>query len=108
MTIVTTATAIDHCRADPVVDSTMMSVYLAAAEEAAQDYLCRKVYADEDALSDANDDTGMVANPTFRAAVLLICGHLYANRESVLVGAVAQILPMGAHELLRPYRRVHL
>lgn len=105
MTILTTEQAIEHCRADPVADAQMMALYLGAAEEAAQDYLGRKVYPTSDALALAADETGMVANFAFKAAALLICGHLYANREEVLAGVTAQTLPMGAHDLLRPHRR---
>ena len=105
MTILTTEQAIEHCRADPVADAPMMALYLGAAEEAAQDYLGRKVYADQAAMEAAQDEVGLVANFAFKAAALLICGHLYANRENVVAGAQSFTLPMGAHDLLRPHRR---
>lgn len=104
MTILTTEQAIEHCRADPVADASMMALYLGAAIDAAQDYLGRKVYPTSEALALAADETGMVANFAFKAAVLLICGHLYANRENTAAGALTEI-PMGAHDLLRPHRR---
>lgn len=104
MTILTTEQAIEHCRADPVADAPMMALYLGAAIDAAQDYLGRKVYPTSEALALAADETGMVANFAFKAAALLICGHLYANRENTTAGALAEI-PMGAHDLLRPHRR---
>jgi hypothetical protein len=105
MTILTTEQAIEHCRADPVADASMMALYLGAAEEVAQDYLGRKVYASQEDLDVAQDETGMVANFAFRAAALLICGHLFLNRENVATGVTVQALPMGAHDLLRPHRR---
>lgn len=105
MTILTTEQAVEHCRADPVADAPMMNLYLGAAEEAAQDYLGRNVYADQAAMDAAQDEAGMVANFAFKAAALLICGHLYANRENVVTGAQSFTLPMGAHDLLRPHRR---
>ncbi len=49
---------------------------------------------------------GIVVNASILAAIRLIVGHLWANRESVVIGDVAVELPMGAHALLRPYRRV--
>ena len=49
---------------------------------------------------------GVVVNASILAAVRLIVGHLWANRESVVIGEAAIELPMGAHALLRPYRRV--
>lgn len=50
---------------------------------------------------------GIVASPSVTAAARLIVGHLYANRESVLTGARAAAveIPMGVHDLLRPYRK---
>lgn len=39
-----------------------------------------------------------------RAAILLIIGHLYQNRENVVVGRTPAELPQGAESLLNPYR----
>ncbi len=41
-------------------------------------------------------------------AMLLIIGHLYENREEVLVGKTATRIPSSAEELLYPYRLWHL
>lgn len=38
-----------------------------------------------------------------RAAVLLIVGHLFENREAAVVGSVSSELPMGVEMLLAPY-----
>jgi len=42
----------------------------------------------------------------YKAAIKLIVGHLYENREEVMVGAgiVASQLPLGVHKLLMPTR----
>ncbi len=65
-----------------------------------------------DALDRAGRDAravlnGIVANDSIRAAVKLILGHLFENAEAVAVvqGSVVE-LPLGAVELLRPYRRI--
>lgn len=47
---------------------------------------------------------GMVVNDAIKAAVLLTVGHLYANREDVVVGASVAALPNGADYLLQPYK----
>ena len=47
---------------------------------------------------------GMVVNDTIRAAVLLIVGHLFANRENVVAGVSVAQLPNGAEWLLQPYK----
>lgn len=37
---------------------------------------------------------------SFKSALLLLVGHSYANREAVLVGTAAEVLPMGVVPLL--------
>lgn len=39
-----------------------------------------------------------------KAAILLIIGHLYEHRESVVIGANPTELPQGALSILNPYR----
>lgn len=53
---------------------------------------------------------GMVANGAVIGAIKLTIGHLYANREDVVVGSstAAVQLPFGVAELLRPYRRTQM
>lgn len=111
MPILTTAQAIDHCRADPDADAAMVGLYLGAAIDAAQEYLGRKVYADQAELDAAvaagtAGELPMVATFSVKAAVLLICGHLFANREDVVVGAQSFAIPNGSRDLLRPHRKV--
>lgn len=47
---------------------------------------------------------GIVINPAIQAACLLTLGHLYANREDVVVGTITAQMPIGATALLTPYR----
>lgn len=49
---------------------------------------------------------GIVADDAVLAAVRLTLGHLWANREDVVIGATAVEIPAGARALLRPKRRV--
>lgn len=65
----------------------------------------------EKALADAEYNAsrtlhGVVVNASILASVRLVVGHLWANRESVVIGDSAVEMPMGAIFLLRPYRRV--
>ncbi|MCS3807807.1 head-tail connector protein [Xanthomonas sp. 4461] len=107
MELVSIEQARQHCRADSSDDS-LLTVYVDAAEQAAQDFLNRRVYPDADTLaSGVLDGTAgydpIVTNPSITAAVLLIAGHLFRNREAVTSETVNQ-LPMGAHALLWPHR----
>jgi uncharacterized phiE125 gp8 family phage protein len=40
-----------------------------------------------------------------KKAIRLIAGHMYENRENVVIGASVAELPMGALFMLQPYRR---
>lgn len=110
MAIVPLATARAHLRVDGTHDDALIAdVYLAAAEQAAADYLNRSIYADADQLADAVlDGTAgtdpIVANKAIIAAILLTMGHLYANREASVVGVSVAELPQGARSLLMPHR----
>jgi hypothetical protein len=108
--LVTIEQARAHCRADPE-DDALLEVYGAAAEESAQNFLNRRVFKDEDSMAQAvldnvAGDEPMVVTPVVVAAVLLILGHLYRNREEVVIGdsAAAAQLPVGATSLLWPHR----
>lgn len=69
-----------------------------AAEAYAEDVYARAQTAA------AETRAGMVINSAVQAAILLTLGHLYANREEVVVGASVAQLPQGARQLLQPYR----
>ena len=47
---------------------------------------------------------GMVVNEAIKAAVLLIVGSLYTQREDAVVGVSVAQLPNGAEWLLQPYK----
>lgn len=98
-------TAIRHLNADPDED---VSLYLGAAEEVAQEFLNRKVYADALTLADAilDGDAGedpMIVNRSIQAAILLILGDLYKHRENSASDQVNAV-PTDARTLLRPFR----
>ena len=107
MRLVTLEEARAHVHSFPH-DDPQLTLYVNAAEQAAEDFLNRRVYADVDALAEAvldgsAGDDPIVVNDAIRAAVLLIAGHLFRNREEVTGDTVNQ-LPMGAHALLWPHR----
>ena len=53
-----------------------------------------------------DDSSPAAANVPYaiKAAILLTIGTLYANRETVIVGQTATLLPWSAEQLLRRYR----
>lgn len=107
MRLVTIEQARQHCRVD-TADDEMLGLYAEAAEQAAQDFLNRRVFSDVDELAAAvlggtAGDDPMVANQAIVAAVLLLTGHLYRNREAV-TSENSVLLPLGAQSLLWPHR----
>lgn len=98
----------EHLRVDAGTEGDLITLYLQAAEQSAVDYLNRQVFlnqVDLDAAvaADTAGDFPMVVNAAIQAAILLVLGHLYANREEVAGGGLAQI-PYGARSLLWPHR----
>lgn len=91
-----------HLRADDSAEDALIGVYVLAAEEFAMQFLGRTIYATE--LAQGLDTAGIVINPAIQAALLLIVGHLYANREDVLAGVSVAQLPNGSQYLMQPYR----
>ena len=91
-----------HLRVDDSAEDALIGVYALAAEEFAMQFLGRTIYATE--LAKGLDTAGIVINPAIQAALLLIVGHLYANREDVLAGVSVAQLPNGSQYLMQPYR----
>lgn len=97
-----------HCRGSED-DAALLTLYLSGAKQSAIDYLDRNVYESQIALDAAvaagtAGDYPIVVNDAINTAILLTVGHLYANREDVIVGATASQLPNGAQFFLRPHR----
>lgn len=94
LTAATAAYAAAVTAADAMSDATEQAAALKVAETA---YMRAQV-----AYRQVFD--GIVVNDQIKAAVLLTVGHLFANREDVVVGASVSALPHGADCLLQPYK----
>lgn len=123
MSIVSIETAMHHLRAD-ADDTVDVQHKLDAAQEIAEQYIGKRIYADaaeartarlqamiDLETADEYDSYGFVMqsraiakNPAIEIAVLLILGTLYAHREDVVVGASVAELPVAATHRLQPYR----
>lgn len=107
MTLIPDELAREHLRVD---DDVPIDVYVRAAEQWAIEFLNRNIYADQAALDAAVDDGTagdypIVINDLMRAGILTLVGHLFENRESVVVGATVAEVPMSVTFLLHPYRK---
>lgn len=105
MTVINTETAMEHLRLDDEIDKTMVEGYLAAAEDAAMQFLNRRFYVDQAALDNAVENEGagdrpIIITPSIQSAVLLILGWLYENRGD----GDSSDIPKPARWLLNPWR----
>jgi hypothetical protein len=93
-----------HLRVDGEDEDVLLSLYIKAATRAAEQYLNRNLYSQEDGVG--SDLDGLVMNEDVQSAILLQVGHLYANRESVSLvqGSSFPELALGYKYLLNPYR----
>lgn len=87
-----------HCRIDDDTESTLITDYIQAAVDRAQNYLNRKLYEGDVPESDPD---GLPITGSIKLALLLAVGFWYENRE-------AQQLPEGFFSLLSPYRFIPL
>lgn len=109
MSLVTDAQARAHIRIDAGEDIT---IYIGAACQSAINYCNRKIYDDQNALDAAvtagiAGDDPIVVDFAIQAAVLMTLGHLYENRQTVVLANTAKsavALPISAEYLLQPYR----
>ncbi|GGI16438.1 head-tail connector protein [Oxalicibacterium faecigallinarum] len=109
MSIIDIEIAKNHLRVDDGDDGDLIQMYLDGAEDAAEQFLNRRVFKDADALQAAviagnAGELPIVMTPSMKNAVLLILGDLYANREDTVIGTIVASLPRGAQALLQPYR----
>ena len=108
MPVIPLELAMKHTKADDE-DEDLVTAYLEAAEDSAAQYLGRRFFVDATALGvavieETAGESPILINPSITAACLLLLGHLYANREEVVVGMSLARMPVGSVHLLMPYR----
>lgn len=94
-----------HCRidADFSGEDELITLYLGAACRHVENLTNRTLYKDPATPGYLSDEEGLLLNDDVKAAILLLVGHWYANREAVTT-LNALLLPFGVEDLLRPYR----
>lgn len=109
MALVSLTLAKRHLRIDFDDDDTEIEVYLAAAETIVTEYLDRAVYPSAEdsppgAPPSGDDGTALEVTPAITAAILLVLGDLYENREADTEAVGDAVLPKAVRSLLAPYR----
>ena len=95
-----------HCRIDTdfTGDDALLGIYTGAAARYVQNWTRRTLYENEDSPGYADDPDSILLNDDVKAAMLLLIGHWYANRESVVIGETVAQVPLAVEALLQPYR----
>ena len=104
-----------HVRLEPdfVEDDTLLDTYATSARKLVENRTGRTLYAtandipkDSDT-GEVTDDSALVLDDDITTAMLLLIGHWYENRESVVIGSTTSELPMAVESLISPYRHFH-
>jgi uncharacterized phage protein (predicted DNA packaging) len=99
-----------HVRLEPdeTEDDALLDTYATAAARLVESHTGRTLYATtsavpKDGSGNVTDLHALVLDDDISTAMLLLIGHWYANRESVVQGTTSE-LPMGVKALIEPYR----
>ena len=97
-----------HLRVDNDAEDYLITAYTAAAVDYVEKFCDGSLV---ESLSPPPEDKEppreVLFTPGIWAAMLLLIGHWYANREAVNVGNITSELPLGVEALLFRHRRWH-
>ena len=89
------ATVKMHLRVDGDEEDALIGGYLAAAKAHVEQHCDRKLVE-----SDPVEPEEMGLTADVEQAILLVVGHWYANREAVVTGTIATLIPLAVERLL--------
>ena len=95
-----------HCRIDTdfTGDDALLNLYTGAAARYVQTWTRRTLYENENSPGYTEDEDSILPGDDVKAAMLLLIGHWYANREAVNIGNITTEIPFAVEALLQPYR----
>ncbi|MDU1652735.1 MAG: head-tail connector protein [Leclercia adecarboxylata] len=95
-----------HCRIDTdfTGDDALLEIYTGAAARYVQKWTRRTLYETESSAGYSEDPDSILLTEDVKAAMLLLIGHWYANREAVNIGNITTAVPFAVEALLQPYR----
>lgn len=96
----------EHCRVDSdfTGDDALLNLYTGAAARYVETWTRRTLYESKESPGYAEDEDPILPGDDVKAAMLLLIGHWYANRETVSVGQTVAEVPFAVEALLQPYR----
>lgn len=96
-----------HLRVDHDDEDALIEGYRDAALSAFETWTNRTLIAPESALPDPVGNALRMSKSIQQGALLLI-GHWYGSRETVVVGTITAELPMATNALWNPHRWVNI
>lgn len=99
---------------DEVEDDTLLDTYATAAQRLVENMTRRTLYATaaeiptDTETGESLDPDALVLDDDITTAMLLLIGHWYANRESVVIGSISSELPMAVNALVKPYQHFNV
>lgn len=96
-----------HLRVTHDAEDDLIQSYTEAALSTFELWTNRKLIKEGDALPDPVGRALVITKPIWQGALLLI-GHWYSSRESVVIGMITAELPMATNALWMPYRWVNV
>ncbi|EDM47760.1 head-tail connector protein [Marinobacter algicola] len=98
---------------DETEEDALLETYSTAAQRMVENHTGRNLYATANEIpkdpetDEVTDEDALVLDDDITTAMLLLIGHWYTNRESVVVGTITSELPMAVEALISPYRHFH-
>ncbi|MCU6671165.1 head-tail connector protein [Enterobacteriaceae bacterium H4N4] len=95
-----------HCRIDTdfTGDDSLLNIYTGAAARYVETWTRRTLYETTESSGYAENEDSIQLGEDVKAAMLLLIGHWYANREAVNINNITSAVPFAVEALLQPYR----
>lgn len=95
-----------HCRIEPdfTDDDNLLGIYSGAASRYVQTWTRRTLYQLNTDPGYDTDENRLLLDDDIRAAMLLLIGHWYSNREAVIIGQAPSSVPLAVEALLQPHK----
>jgi hypothetical protein len=101
------ATVKAHLRVDHDGEDELIQGYTDAAFSTFELWTNRKLVEEGQPLPDPVGNS-LLLSKAIRQGALLLIGHWYASRESVVIGTITAELPMATNALWKPHRWVNV
>lgn len=96
-----------HLRVDGDEEDSLIQGYIDAAFSAFEQWTNRKLIAEGEPVPEPVGNV-LIITKAIRQGALLLIGHWYSARETVVTGTIATEMPMATQALWGPHRWVNL